>query len=331
MFFQTSSLKVKYILFSIICDKKKAANPQICEAGINKHPASLIEIWHKWWSWWCGVTVRTQTIRLLDWATFSDIFLHSEERWGVSGSSGWRFGTSYPLMWIHGGFPRTWYSGNHCHGRASQLGTGSHILATGIPEVHRHSISSGSGTTPMHPYCPHSVASEWLDPGRMVSLFLGGFGHILAGCKSPLGQLREVTYCGRLIAPWYVLPSGLTGWRHVLLLFTTQKVTNGAWCHPSSIWGCPRHLAAFCLSRKRNLPASIAWDCGLRSLHQSVCVCVCARRQAVIITFLSCTLTGACGLYTTLASIFFFLNSLNRPAFSERSVSGSRNRWFVYV
>lgn len=75
----------------------------------------------------------------------------------------------------HGGFPRTWYSGNLCRGRASQLRTGAHILATGIPEVHRHLISSGSRATPMHPCCPHPVASEWLDPGLMVSLFSGGF------------------------------------------------------------------------------------------------------------------------------------------------------------
>lgn len=179
----------------------------------------------------------------------------------------------------------------------------------------------------MHPYCPHSVASEWLDPGPMVSLFLGGFGHILAGCKSPLGQFREVTYCGRLIAPWYVLPSGLTGWRHVSLLFTTQKVTNGVWCHPSSIWGCPRHLAAFCLSRnelyQRALPGIVASGVYIR-----VCVCVCARRQAVIITFLSCTLTGAHGLYTTI--FFFLIPWIGRPFPSAQS-AGAGIGDFIYV
>lgn len=75
-----------------------------------------------------------------------------------------------------GGFPRTRYSGNHCSGRASQLRTGAHILATGIPEICRHLISSSRRETPMHPCCPHSVASEWLDPSLMVSLFSGGFG-----------------------------------------------------------------------------------------------------------------------------------------------------------
>lgn len=52
---------------------------------------------------------------------------------------------------------------------------------------------------------------------------------------------------------------------------------------------------------QRALPGIVASGVYIR-----VCVCVCARRQAVIITFLSCTLTGARGLYTTLASNFFF-------------------------
>lgn len=39
------------------------------------------------------------------------------------------------FFWNHGGFPRTWYSGNHSIGRASQLRVCAHILAEGIPEV----------------------------------------------------------------------------------------------------------------------------------------------------------------------------------------------------
>lgn len=103
---------------------------------------------------------------------------HSPTQWGeMRGSEQWLKVWHQLSSYVnHGGFPRTWYSGNHCRGRASQLRTGAHILATCIPEVHRHLISSGSGATPMHPCCPHSVASEWLDPGLMVSLFLGGFG-----------------------------------------------------------------------------------------------------------------------------------------------------------
>lgn len=154
-------------------------------------------------------------------ATFSDILLHTQERWGVKGElwlEVWHQLLSYV---IHGGFPRTWYSGNHWCGRASQLGTGAHILATGIPEVHCLLISSSARPTPMHPRCPHWVAGEWLDPGLMVSLFLGGLGHILASCECPLGQCRGVTYCGCLVTLWYVLLS--KGWGHVLLLFTTQR------------------------------------------------------------------------------------------------------------
>lgn len=169
-----------------------------------------------------------------------------DERLGEQWLEVWHQKSSYVN---HGGFPRTWYSGNHCHGRASYLGTGAHILATGIPEVHRHLISSSIRATPMHPCCPLLVASEWLDPRLMVSLFWVIVGHILAGCKCPLGKFREVTYCGCLIAWLYVLLSVLTGWGACFAAFHHVKATNGLWCHTSSIWGCPRHPAAFCLSQ----------------------------------------------------------------------------------
>lgn len=182
-------------------------------------------------------------------AWFSDILLHSEERWGVRGGSGWRFGTSHPLMRIHGGFPRTWYSGNHCCGRASQLGSSCHILAMGIPEVHRHLISSDGRATPMHPYCPHSVASEWLDPRLMVSVFFEWFWVtfllFVSGCWANSKRSRTVVV-------W--LHSGVCvticayGVMACFVAFQHAKVTNGLWCHPSCIWWSPRHPVAFCFS-----------------------------------------------------------------------------------
>lgn len=119
---------------------------------------------------------RTQTIKTCIRATFSDILLHILLRDGRLGERWLKVWHQLSTYMNRRGFPRTRYSGNHCSGRASQLRTGAHILATGIPEVRHHLISSGSRETPMHPCCPHSVASEWLDPGLMVSLFLGGFG-----------------------------------------------------------------------------------------------------------------------------------------------------------
>lgn len=127
---------------------------------------------------------RSQTVNVWVWATSSDILLHILQRDESLGEQRLEVWLQLSCYMNHGGFPRTWYSGNHCSGRASQLSTGAHILATGIPEVHRHLIYSSSRATPMHPCCPHSVASEWVDPGLMVSLFFGWFlGHILAGCQ----------------------------------------------------------------------------------------------------------------------------------------------------
>ena len=84
----------------------------------------------------------------------------------------------HPPMWVHGGFPRTWYSGNHCCGRASQLGSGCHILATGIPEVHHHMTSSDSRTTPIHPHSLHTVAREWVSGPHTDGQFVFGWSWV---------------------------------------------------------------------------------------------------------------------------------------------------------
>lgn len=190
--------------------------------------------------------------------------------WGVGGWQHWR-GVWHQLSSYenHGGFPRTWYSGNHCRGRASQLRTGAHILATGIPEVHRHLVSSGSRATPMHPRCPHWVASEWLDPGLMVSLFLG---HILAGCKWLRGQFRQVTYCGCLIAWWYALPS-LTQGEGMFCCVSPHK--GHEWPVMSStgyLTGATSPCGLLFVSTW-NTTISNACKCDLWSLYQSVCLC----------------------------------------------------------
>lgn len=119
----------------------------------------------------------------------------NEAKWGEEshcGGSDWRFGTAilYRFMGWWGGVPRIWYSGNHCCGRASQLGGGCHILATGIPEVHRHLI-----TTPMHPSCPQSARDRTQTEGQLgfwaafllfVKCLSGRFrGHVLWRCVFP--------------------------------------------------------------------------------------------------------------------------------------------------
>lgn len=109
------------------------------------------------------------------------------------GGSGWRFGTAI-LYKFMGGFPRTWYSGNHCCGRASQLGIGCHVLATGIPEVHRHLI-----TTPMHPCCPQS-ARDWTPDWGSVC-FWAVSGRILAVCKVSVGLIQRGLVLQRCVFP----------------------------------------------------------------------------------------------------------------------------------
>lgn len=111
------------------------------------------------------------------------------------GSSGWRFGAAIFCASM-GGFPRTWYSGNHCCGRASQLGSGCHILATSIPEAHHHLIFSDSMATPLCPYYPHSASDR--DPNWGSVCFGVVLSHILAICKRLLGRFIKVMY--RVIA-----------------------------------------------------------------------------------------------------------------------------------
>lgn len=132
------------------------------------------------------------------------------------------FWEQWPEVWHqlssyenHGGFPRTWYSGNHWRGRASQLRNGAHILATGIPEVHHYLNSNSSRATPMHPCCPHSVAREWLDPGLMVSLFWVTFLLDVSGCSSSSERSRPVVVWLRLA----VLVTGCDTERRDVLLF----------------------------------------------------------------------------------------------------------------
>lgn len=185
--------------------------------------------------------VCTQTAKSRVGPTSSDILLRT--LWG-DGSLGeqwlevWHQLSSYVN---HGGFPRTWYAGKHCSGRASQQTT-AHILATGIPEVHRHLISIGN----THASPLSTVASEWVDPGLMVSLFFGWFWYTFLLVVSGSGAKSEKSRTA--VAWWYVLKCVLT-LPELGFFCTMQKVTNCLWCHPESIWGSPSHPAAFCLSK----------------------------------------------------------------------------------
>lgn len=199
---------------------------------------------------WCGFTdnLFLSTSKNPDdefsMVTFSDIHLH-DERGAVAGGLApaillcgpWGVSQNLilwePLPWQ--GIPAGNWRPHPCHGHSR-----------GPPPLglQRHQGYTHASLLP-------TLSSQWVSGPQTDGQFCFGvvLGHILAGCKCPTGQLREVTYCGRLIAPRYVLASVLTGWGHVWLLLTTQRFTNGLWCHPSSIWVCPRHPAAFCLSQ----------------------------------------------------------------------------------
>jgi len=223
----------------------------------------------------------------------------------------------------HGGFPRTWYSGNHCSGRASQLRIGSHILATGIPEVHHHLISSGSGATPMHPCCPHSIASEWVDPGLMVSLFLGGFGShsrwlSVAGRPTERGhelRLHDGMFCRLCFLCVSMFVSQCKGHKFPVMSSSEYFRVFESPLEPSICLNL-KYINKQCLQTR---PLEFIWE------RTWVCAC----RQAMIITFLSCILAGThwlCKqhflriLFLWLGLAWFFLHIFGLPKFE----------WFIY-
>lgn len=155
-----------------------------------------------------------------------------------------------------GGFSRTWYPGNHCCGRASQLGSNCHILAMGIPAVRHLLISSDSRATPMHPRCPHPVAGGWLDTRLMVSVFFGWF---LVRFLLFVSSCRANSERSRTAAVW------VRRGAHVWWLLQQATVTNGQMM--SSIMYVMEPITACGMNMAKNK----AYQCGLRSWHWSAC------------------------------------------------------------
>lgn len=218
------------------------------------HTADVVQ---KQQRWRAGATlnlclfVQTHSMNFCTRDIFPDILLHSEEGWEDEGQRWleiWHqlsllcepWGVSQnlilwePLPWQ--GIPAENGRPHPCHGHSR-----------GPPPL---DLTQQRGNT--HASLLPTLSSQWVTGPWTGGQFVFGWflGSILAGSNRLLGQFREVTYCGSLIAPWYVLPSALTGWRHVLLLFTTRGSQMASWCHPVSICGYPRHPADFCLSRR---------------------------------------------------------------------------------